>query len=47
MAAEPAPKMAAAPTAVRSADRTLEIRESPEFTGIAHRVRVALQVGHG
>jgi NitT/TauT family transport system ATP-binding protein len=29
------------------ADRTLEIRESTEFTGIAHRVRLALQDGHG
>jgi NitT/TauT family transport system ATP-binding protein len=29
------------------ADRTLEIRDSPEFTALAHRVRVALQEGHG
>ena len=29
------------------ADRTLDIRDTPEFTGIAHRVRLALQVGHG
>ena len=29
------------------ADRTLEIRDTPEFTAIAHRVRVALQDGHG
>jgi NitT/TauT family transport system ATP-binding protein len=28
-------------------DRTLEIRESPEFVAIAHRVRLALQEGHG
>ena len=28
-------------------DRTLEIRETPEFMAIAHRVRVALQEGHG
>jgi NitT/TauT family transport system ATP-binding protein len=28
-------------------DRTLDIRDTPEFTGIAHRVRVALQEGHG
>jgi NitT/TauT family transport system ATP-binding protein len=29
------------------ADRTLDIRDTPEFTRIAHRVRVALQHGHG
>jgi NitT/TauT family transport system ATP-binding protein len=29
------------------ADRTLEIRESPEFIAIAHRLRVALASGHG
>jgi NitT/TauT family transport system ATP-binding protein len=29
------------------ADRTLDIRDTPEFTAIAHRVRVALQEGHG
>jgi NitT/TauT family transport system ATP-binding protein len=29
------------------ADRTLDIRDTPEFTEIAHRVRVALQDGHG
>ncbi len=29
------------------ADRTLEIRDTPEFAEIAHRVRVALQDGHG
>ncbi|HRI17890.1 MAG TPA: ABC transporter ATP-binding protein [Burkholderiaceae bacterium] len=29
------------------ADRTLDIRESPEFTRIAHRLRVALASGHG
>ncbi len=28
------------------ADRTLDIRDTPEFTAIAHRVRVALQEGH-
>jgi NitT/TauT family transport system ATP-binding protein len=28
-------------------DRTLEIRESPEFIHIAHRLRVALASGHG
>ena len=28
-------------------DRTLDIRDTPEFTAIAHRVRVALQDGHG
>jgi NitT/TauT family transport system ATP-binding protein len=28
-------------------DRTLEIRDTPEFAAIAHRVRVALQEGHG
>ena len=28
-------------------DRTLEIRDTPEFTAIAHRVRLALQDGHG
>ena len=27
-------------------DRTLDIRDTPEFTRIAHRVRVALQDGH-
>ena len=29
------------------ADRTLEVREAPEFTAIAHRVRLALHDGHG
>jgi len=29
------------------ADRTLEIRDTPEFAEIAHRVRMALQDGHG
>ena len=29
------------------ADRTLNIRESPEFLDIAHRLRVALASGHG
>jgi NitT/TauT family transport system ATP-binding protein len=29
------------------ADRTLDIRDTPQFTEIAHRVRVALQDGHG
>ena len=29
------------------ADRTLDIRESPAFTAIAHRVRLALHEGHG
>jgi NitT/TauT family transport system ATP-binding protein len=29
------------------ADRTLDIRESPEFSAIAHRLRVALAAGHG
>ncbi len=28
-------------------DRTLEIRESPEFIHIAHRLRIALASGHG
>jgi NitT/TauT family transport system ATP-binding protein len=28
-------------------DRTLDIRETPEFINIAHRVRVALHEGHG
>jgi len=28
-------------------DRTLDIRDTLQFTEIAHRVRVALQVGHG
>jgi NitT/TauT family transport system ATP-binding protein len=28
------------------ADRTLDIRDTPEFAAIAHRVRVALQEGH-
>ena len=28
-------------------DRTLEIRDTPEFTRVAHRVRLALQEGHG
>jgi len=28
-------------------DRTLDIRDTPEFANIAHRVRVALQDGHG
>ena len=29
------------------ADRTLDIRETPEFVAMAHRVRVALHGGHG
>jgi len=29
------------------ADRTLDIRDTPEFAEIAHRVRVSLQDGHG
>jgi len=29
------------------ADRTLDIRETPEFIDIAHRVRMALHGGHG
>ena len=29
------------------ADRTLDIRETPEFMDVAHRVRVALHEGHG
>ena len=29
------------------ADRTLDIRETPAFLNIAHRVREALQAGHG
>ncbi len=29
------------------ADRTLDIRETPEFIAIAHRLRVALAAGHG
>ena len=28
-------------------DRTLDVRDTPEFAAIAHRVRVALQDGHG
>lgn len=28
-------------------DRTLEVRDTPEFAAIAHRVRVALADGHG
>ena len=28
-------------------DRTLDIRDTPEFTRLAHRVRLALQEGHG
>jgi NitT/TauT family transport system ATP-binding protein len=28
-------------------DRTLDIRETPEFIDIAHRVRMALHGGHG
>jgi NitT/TauT family transport system ATP-binding protein len=28
-------------------DRTLDIRDTPAFAEIAHRVRVALQDGHG
>jgi NitT/TauT family transport system ATP-binding protein len=28
------------------ADRTLDVRETPEFLDIAHRVRVALRAGH-
>jgi NitT/TauT family transport system ATP-binding protein len=28
-------------------DRSLEIRETPEFAAIAHRVRIALKDGHG
>jgi NitT/TauT family transport system ATP-binding protein len=27
-------------------DRTIEIRETPEFVEIAHRVRMGLRVGH-
>ena len=29
------------------ADRTLDIRDTPEFAEIAHRVRVSLHDGHG
>jgi len=29
------------------ADRTLDIRETPEFVAIAHRVREGLRAGHG
>ena len=29
------------------ADRTLDIRDTPEFAEISHRVRMSLQVGHG
>ena len=29
------------------ADRTLDVRDTPEFSAIAHRVRLALQDGHG
>ena len=29
------------------ADRTLDIRDTPEFAAIAHRVRMSLQDGHG
>ena len=29
------------------ADRTLDIRETPEFLDIAHRVREGLRAGHG
>ena len=29
------------------AERTLDIRDTPEFSALAHRVRVALQDGHG
>ena len=29
------------------ADRMLEIRDTPEFSALAHRVRLALQDGHG
>ncbi len=29
------------------ADRTLDIRETPEFIAIAYRLRVALAAGHG
>ena len=29
------------------ADRTLDVREAPEFTAIAHQVRLALHDGHG
>ena len=29
------------------ADRTLDIRDTPEFSALAHRVRLALQDGHG
>jgi NitT/TauT family transport system ATP-binding protein len=28
------------------AARTLDVRETPEFLAIAHRVRVALRAGH-
>ncbi len=28
-------------------DRTLDIRDTPEFSAVAHRVRLALQDGHG
>ncbi|MEQ8389692.1 MAG: ABC transporter ATP-binding protein, partial [Thalassospira sp.] len=28
-------------------DRTLDIRETPEFLEIAHRVREGLRAGHG
>jgi NitT/TauT family transport system ATP-binding protein len=28
------------------ADRTLDVRETPQFLEIAHRVRVALRAGH-
>ncbi len=28
------------------ADRTLDIRETPEFLAIAHRVREGLRAGH-
>ena len=29
-----------------SRDRTIEIRETPEFVKIAHRVRMGLRAGH-
>ena len=29
------------------ADRSLDIRDTPEFMALAHRVRMALQEGHG
>ena len=29
------------------ADRSLDVRDTPEFMALAHRVRLALQGGHG